>query len=154
MERTASYTITEPHPTVVQNTYTKAGRGGAGNFFKAPKTTPSSGVPTKVTPSAQPSAPGRFYSGRGGAGNAHTYTSRPTLSFDEEYQRAEVREKAATMGYVGRGGAGNIFSTVSDKISIRSEGSSRSRNRRDSISTTDSHRSGFWRTLSNLAHKG
>jgi len=110
-----TYTVTEPHPTVPQNSYTHAGRGGAGNFFRAPRTTPASGIPTPadlkpVTSNSSTSR--RFYSGRGGAGNAHPIeVAQPSLSFDEEYNRAEAREQrvARGMGYhVGRGGAGNI----------------------------------------------
>ena len=94
-----------PHPTVAKNSYTHSGRGGAGNFFKAPATTPSAGVPTKVEPA--PVSTTRFYSGRGGAGNAHASSERPVLSFGEEIARAEVRSKAA-FAHVGRGGAGNV----------------------------------------------
>ncbi|GAB1315076.1 hypothetical protein MFIFM68171_05286 [Madurella fahalii] len=104
----ASYTITEPHPTVPQNSYTHSGRGGAGNFFRAPATTSPAGVPTPATASSSSSS--RFYSGRGGAGNARPASERPVLSFDEEFARAEARDRAATAGYVGRGGAGNIVS--------------------------------------------
>src|SRR4051794_31059770 len=98
------YTITEPHPTVPQNSYTHSGRGGAGNIFRAPATTPASGVPpltqTRSNDSARSSvssgstssgAGTRFYSGRGGAGNAHAASERPVISFDEEYARADAR---------------------------------------------------------------
>jgi hypothetical protein len=148
----AAYTITEPHPTVPKNSYTHSGRGGAGNFFRAPATTSPSGVPTRTvsntttTPTASSSS-SRFYSGRGGAGNAHLAGERPVLSFDEEFTRAEVREKTARLSHVGRGGAGNIFSIgsgTSSKATAEKE-------RRDSSSTTDSTRSsagGFWGRIS------
>ncbi|KAL2268732.1 hypothetical protein VTJ83DRAFT_3578 [Remersonia thermophila] len=106
------YTITEPHPTVPQNSYTHSGRGGAGNFFRAPKTTSPSGVPTPaaLTTTTTTTTTTRFYSGRGGAGNAHAAASRaPALSFDEEFTRAEARDKTAHLSHVGRGGAGNVF---------------------------------------------
>ncbi|KAI8948317.1 hypothetical protein F4801DRAFT_463960 [Xylaria longipes] len=100
------FTIAEPHPTVGQNTYTHSGRGGAGNYFRAPATTPSSGVATesKVLPPSTTS----FYSGRGGAGNARVSEKRPVMSFDEEFKlQSQIEEKR--VGYVGRGGAGNIY---------------------------------------------
>jgi hypothetical protein len=137
-----SYTITEPHPTVPKNSYTHSGRGGAGNFFRAPETTAPSGVPsrTPVAPAATTST--RFYSGRGGAGNIHSAAERQTLNFDEEFQRAEVRDKTSAYTHVGRGGAGNIFSSLTT--------SSDPSTRRDSDSTTGSTRSGFWNRLSNV----
>lgn len=144
------YTITEPHPTVPKNSYTHSGRGGAGNFFRAPATTAPTGIPTPaaVAPSASSSS-GRFYSGRGGAGNAHASAERPILSFDEEFTRAEVREKASTISHVGRGGAGNIFSTSSKS----DKKDSTELSRRDSNSTTGSDRSGFLHRLtSHLSH--
>lgn len=121
----ARFTITEPHPTVPQNTYTHAGRGGAGNFFRAPPTTSPSGVPTPITPvttNSTVSSTGstRFYSGRGGAGNAHSEIERPTISFEDEYSRADLREKMDYGHYVGRGGAGN-FSSSSKKKKARTD---------------------------------
>lgn len=124
------YTITEPHPTVAKNTYVHAGRGGAGNHFRAPQTTAPSGVPTALPPTASTSStstsgasssaataaplpPRRFYSGRGGAGNAHSHAERPVLSFEDEFSRADKRERSAALGsgyHVGRGGAGNFAS--------------------------------------------
>ncbi|OTA53981.1 hypothetical protein K449DRAFT_401312 [Hypoxylon sp. EC38] len=102
----SSYTIAEPHPTIPKNTYTHSGRGGAGNYFRAPATTPSSGVETKPTTVKQTTS--RFYSGRGGAGNAHVAAEKPVLSFDEEFARQSHIEQKP-IGYVGRGGAGNIY---------------------------------------------
>lgn len=123
------YTITEPHPTVAKNTYVHAGRGGAGNHFRAPQTTSPSGVPTALAPTTTAStsasgassassvaAPRRFYSGRGGAGNAHSHAERPVLSFEDEFSRADKRERSAALGsgyHVGRGGAGNFASSSS-----------------------------------------
>lgn len=140
-----SYTITEPHPTVAKNTYTLSGRGGAGNFFRAPETTPAAGIPTRA-PSSNPPSTARFYSGRGGAGNVHAPAERTTLSFDEEFQRAEVREKATTVS-TGRGGAGNVFSTLSASNDATTS------SRRDSDSTTGSTRSGFWKRLSHAGSR-
>ncbi|KAK3326375.1 hypothetical protein B0H66DRAFT_530382 [Apodospora peruviana] len=143
-----SFTITEPHPTITKNAYTHSGRGGAGNFFRAPATTAPSGVPTKISAAPAPSSStGRFYSGRGGAGNAHAAAERrPVLSFDEELQRAEVRAKTATMSHVGRGGAGNVV------VSGDAASTTSSKARRDSNSTDgESVRSGsFWRRLSHV----
>ncbi|KAI0399433.1 hypothetical protein F4802DRAFT_603008 [Xylaria palmicola] len=123
------FTIAEPHPTVGQNTYMHSGRGGAGNYFRAPETTPASGVATesKVLPPATAS----FYSGRGGAGNAHVSASRPVMSFDEEFKLQSQMEQKR-VGYVGRGGAGNVYDAAapsprrkeSDAASASSAGSS------------------------------
>ena len=156
------YTITEPHPTVPQNSYTHSGRGGAGNFFRAPATTSPSGVPTpadlttaatrtrtstSTTSSSSSSSTRRFYSGRGGAGNAHSTSSeRPVLSFDEEFTRAEVRDKRAVVGYAGRGGAGNIFSSNAKKSAGSGSDSGddgETLARRDSASTEGSAKSGM-----------
>ncbi|KAL2023804.1 hypothetical protein VTK56DRAFT_1071 [Thermocarpiscus australiensis] len=162
----ASYTITEPHPTVPMNSYTHSGRGGLGNFFRAPATTSPSGVPTPATTSTTTRTTSRsFYSGRGGAGNAHAAGERPVLSFDEEFTRAEVRDKTATISHVGRGGAGNIFSSLGSSSSnsakkkksgddAASLASLASSSRRDSTSTDGSQRSssGFWGRLSGVGH--
>jgi hypothetical protein len=133
-----SYTFTEPHPTVPQNSFTHSGRGGAGNFFRAPATTAPQGIPTTTTTKA---STGRFYSGRGGAGNAHAASARPVLSFDDDFARLEVRESNNVV-HVGRGGAGNIFANKTDGEEL---------SRRDSHSTTGSASSGsngFWNRLS------
>ncbi|KAB5554503.1 hypothetical protein GE09DRAFT_130509 [Coniochaeta sp. 2T2.1] len=145
------YVVTEPHPTVVQNTYIHAGRGGAGNLFRAPQTTPAEGVPTELnqTPT-QPAVQGRFYSGRGGAGNIQSSSVRPVLSLDEEYAITEAREKTHLFAHVGRGGAGNFFGggvqpeKKDRKMSIASDAS----NRRDSTSSSGSARSGFLQRIS------
>ncbi|KAI1812376.1 hypothetical protein GGS20DRAFT_558195 [Poronia punctata] len=100
------FTIAEPHPTIKQNTYTHSGRGGAGNYFRAPVTTPSSGIPTE--PKVLPPTTASFHSGRGGAGNAHVSAKRPVMSFDEELKLQSQLEQRR-VGYVGRGGAGNIY---------------------------------------------
>jgi hypothetical protein len=154
----SNYYITEPHPTVLQNTYTHAGRGGAGNLFRAPLTTPPTGVPTEVAKLAKIPSSGnstRFYSGRGGAGNIHKAAERPTISFDEEYAMAETREKATLHGYVGRGGAGNFYNPTAAipglakkdrKHSVASEAS----DRRDSVSSAGSTRSGFLARITSI----
>ncbi|KAK4251753.1 hypothetical protein C7999DRAFT_27831 [Corynascus novoguineensis] len=160
-----AYTITEPHPTVPQNSYTHSGRGGLGNFFRAPATTSPSGVPTPATltttasnTSSNTSSTHRFYSGRGGAGNAHRAAAdRPVLSFfDEEYARAESREKSG-ISHVGRGGAGNIFSTSASSPSAgKGEGDDgESLGRRASASTmssTSSSLAGFWGRMRSAGH--
>jgi hypothetical protein len=130
------YTVTEPHPTVSKDAYTHSGRGGAGNFFRAPQTTPAAGVAT--TSKVLPPSTGRFYSGRGGAGNAHAAADRPVMSFDEQYQLQRlVEEKPA--GYVGRGGAGNFYaSSTSGSSSRRKESDASSRRSEGSFSSTRS----------------
>jgi len=146
------YFITEPHPTVKTNSYVHAGRGGAGNIFKAPTTTPATGVPTSPSVSAPTQAStGRFYSGRGGAGNSHSASERTVLSFDEEYGAALAHESAAG-GHFGRGGAGNSFVPAGAKSHKSGDDASL---RRDSASTTGSTRSGFWGRLSSssLGHR-
>lgn len=129
------FMITEPHPTVPQNTYTHSGRGGAGNTFKAPMTTPASGIPTPST-SSKKTTSSRFYSGRGGAGNAHAAAERVQLDFDAEYSAA-ARETSAGF-YSGRGGAGNAYASPAVTSS----------DRRDSSSTNGSVRSGFFSRFS------
>lgn len=146
------YVVTEPHPTVAQNAYVHAGRGGAGNLFRAPQTTPATGVPTEIKP-AKAASSGRFYSGRGGAGNVHSAVQRPVLSLDEEYAITEAREKTSPFAHVGRGGAGNFVGggvhptdkteKKSRKLSVASDAS----DRRDSTSSSGSARSGFLQRL-------
>ncbi|KAF3760579.1 hypothetical protein M406DRAFT_282324 [Cryphonectria parasitica EP155] len=131
------YTITEPHPTVAQNTYIHAGRGGAGNHFRAPLTTSPAGVPTPIHPVATNGR--RFYSGRGGAGNAHSHIERPVLSFEDEFSRADRRGQAqARFGYhVGRGGAGNFASGLTGGPAAGSSSSSK-KSRQGSASSSSS----------------
>lgn len=146
------YVVTEPHPTVLQNTYIHAGRGGAGNLFRAPETTPAAGIPTQIKPAPKAAASGRFYSGRGGAGNVQSSSVRPVLSLDEEYAITEAREKQSLFAHVGRGGAGNFFGggvhekpeKKDRKMSVASDASGR----RDSTSSSGSARSGFLQRLS------
>lgn len=155
---TTSYTITEPHPTVPQNSYTHSGRGGLGNFFRAPVTTSPSGVPTPLeqaptstsTSSARPRA---FYSGRGGAGNAHSAAERPVLSFDEEFARAETRDRAP-VSYVGRGGAGNFYASSAAKTAGDGDGSSITRvsSAASTAGSGSSARSGFWGRVLSRTH--
>ncbi|KAI1370573.1 hypothetical protein F4677DRAFT_349412 [Hypoxylon crocopeplum] len=104
----SDYTITEPHPTIPKNAYAHSGRGGAGNYFRAPATTPSFGVATKTKTTTSTHTTSRFHSGRGGAGNAHVSAAKPVLSFDEEFaHQSHIEQKP--IGYVGRGGAGNVY---------------------------------------------
>ena len=155
------YTITEPHPTVVKDHYTHAGRGGAGNYFRAPTTTPASGVPT---PAAEPTIPTtttttatapsssssssstRFYSGRGGAGNLHVAPRPPALSFEEEYRR-QARAGAKPVSHVGRGGAGNVYARV-DAIVPATERKTSDASSCASSDSSTSGRSGFLGRLS------
>ncbi|GAP83198.1 hypothetical protein SAMD00023353_0402120 [Rosellinia necatrix] len=102
------FTIAEPHPTVTQNAYTHSGRGGAGNYFRAPATTTTTATPSTATAAAPSSSSSTFYSGRGGAGNARVAEQRPVLSFDDEL-RLQSHMEQKRVGHVGRGGAGNVF---------------------------------------------
>lgn len=153
-----SYSITEPHPTVAASTWCHAGRGGAGNFFKAPKTVTSpSGVPTPITPtiSNSTSATSKFHSGRGGAGNAHSSIERPVISFEDEYERKERSESASRPAFTGRGGAGN-FKSASSSFGSKQlrKGSDASTASDASTKSGSSTRSGFLGRLSNsLSHK-
>jgi len=124
------YSITEPHPTA--NKFVHSGRGGAGNTFKAPKT--SSGAtargPASLFELGLPSGSSKFSSGRGGAGNIHPSNEKAVFSFDEELERQSTRErkmKEGTVYHVGRGGAGNYAQNrpaSSRKDSASSDGSS------------------------------
>jgi len=130
--------VVEPHPTVRK--YAHTGRGGAGNTVKAGKTTngstahgPASLLETGLPPSA------KFSSGRGGAGNIHKNSERALFSFDEELERQITRERMIKEGgvyHVGRGGAGNWTAT------------NPASSRKDSSSSSDSTRSGFFGRLS------
>lgn len=139
----SQYSITEPHPTA--NKFVHSGRGGAGNTFRAPKT--SEGInargPASLFEAGLPASSSKVSSGRGGAGNIHHTSERPVFSFDEELERQNTRERKMKDGgvcHVGRGGAGNWTSS-------RPESS-----RKDSTSSADSNasaRSGFFGRLSN-----
>ncbi|KAK7721821.1 hypothetical protein SLS63_009346 [Diaporthe eres] len=146
-----SYSITEPHPTVAASTWCHAGRGGAGNFFKAPKAvTAPTGVPTPIHPtiSNSTSATSKFHSGRGGAGNAHSSIERPVMSFEDEYERKERTESVTRPAFTGRGGAGNFKSASSaSKHQIR-KNSDASTASNASTKSGSSTRSGFLGRLS------
>lgn len=142
-----SYKITEPHPHV--GAYTYAGRGGAGNAFKTPKTSEALNAhgPAHLFGGQIPQTSSKFSSGRGGAGNIHNNSERAPFSFDEELERQATRETRAkelgTVYSVGRGGAGNY-------ASIRPQSSS---SRKDSSSSTESTRSGFFSRLSHTLER-
>ncbi|KAE8453086.1 hypothetical protein EG329_012273 [Mollisiaceae sp. DMI_Dod_QoI] len=136
------YQVTEPHPTV--SSYARTGRGGAGNTFKAPKTSNGTTAkgPASLFEHGLPASSGKFSAGRGGAGNIHEPSERPIFSFDEELERETTREQRAHQGsawHVGRGGAGN-WATERP-----------SQGRKDSTSSGDSNgsvRQGFFGRLS------
>lgn len=138
----SNFQVVEPHPSV--NRYAHAGRGGAGNYFKAPKTSNGTTArgPASHFENGLPKSTSKFSSGRGGAGNIHSPSERAIFSFDEELQLQKTREEKLKDGavyHIGRGGAGNWSST-------RPESS-----RKDSSSSTDSNgsvRSGFFGRLS------
>ncbi|ORY68916.1 uncharacterized protein BCR38DRAFT_406794 [Pseudomassariella vexata] len=146
------YTVTEPHPTVVQDTYTHHGRGGAGNYFRAPVTTSSTGVPTTTSMPLPPKTK-TFYSGRGGAGNAHTSSDCPTISFDEVYKvQSHINEKP--VGHVGRGGAGNVYGSSHDaggNTSSNPKGKDSDAVSQRSVSSSGSTLSGFMGRLSGFS---
>ena len=101
-----TYLVTEPAPSTTS--YTRCGRGGAGNVYRGPST------PTTTTISSTSSQPRasstRFFSGIGGAGNAHSASERPppALSLEDAVRHAAARD-TPSVGYCGRGGAGNIY---------------------------------------------
>jgi len=136
------YSVTEPHPTASK--FIHAGRGGAGNTFKAPKT--SSGATARGAASlfehGLPQGNSKFSSGRGGAGNIHPSSEKAIFSFDEELERQTTRERKIKEGavyHVGRGGAGNFAQTKPASAS----------HRKDSSSSGDSNASsGFFSRLS------
>ncbi|TQN67458.1 hypothetical protein CSHISOI_07981 [Colletotrichum shisoi] len=105
--------VTEPHPTVAPNTYIYSGRGGAGNIFRAPVTTPAAGITTPLKPAAV-NGPRRFYSGIGGAGNRHTAQERPVRTFDEDFDRQEMRKSSDASSVL------SDESSVSDASSLKS----------------------------------
>ncbi|KAI1808864.1 hypothetical protein F4811DRAFT_3905 [Daldinia bambusicola] len=141
-----SLTITEPHPTVPKNSYTHSGRGGAGNYFRAPTTTPSSGVATKPSTMSHTTT-SRFYSGRGGAGNAHVAAAKPVLSFDEEFtHKSHIEQKP--VGYVGRGGAGNVYGSGPGFGTGSRKGSDASSQHSSSSSGSSSRLSNIWSRIS------
>jgi len=138
------FSVTEPHPTASK--YIHSGRGGAGNTFKAPKTSNGSTAtgPASLFEAGLPQSSSKFSSGRGGAGNIHFTSEKATYSFDEELDRQNTREKMMLNGgvyHVGRGGAGNFATNPL----LRESG------RKDSMSSVDSNLSsgeGFLRRLS------
>ncbi|CZT45117.1 uncharacterized protein RSE6_05399 [Rhynchosporium secalis] len=143
----ANFQLVEPHPNV--NCYAHAGRGGAGNYFKAPKTSKGSTAvgPASLFEHGLPKSTSKFSSGRGGAGNIRKPTERAIFSFDEELQLQKTRDEKSKEGAVyhfGRGGVGNW-------TSIRSKSS-----RKDSSSSSDSTgsvRSGIFGRLSHASDR-
>jgi hypothetical protein len=134
------YQVTEPHPT--SSTYLHCGRGGAGNYVKAPKTT-SGNRSSTVLGSDLPKSTSKFASGRGGAGNIHDASERTMFSFDEELARQSSREKKMNEGgvyHVGRGGAGNLIPSTHPSSSRKDSSSS--------AGSDNSERSGFFGRLS------
>ena len=139
----SQYQITEPHPQ--PGKYVHSGRGGAGNTFKAPKTSNGTTArgPASLFQTGLPKSSSKFASGRGGAGNIHEPSERAIFSFDEELERQSTRErkmKEAGVWHVGRGGAGNY--AVARPGSGRKDSSS-------SAGSDASNRSGFFSRLSN-----
>lgn len=134
------YSVTEPHPTASK--FIHSGRGGAGNTFKAPKTTSGANArgPASLFEAGLPSGNSKFSSGRGGAGNIHPSSEKAIFSFDEELERQSTRERKMKEGaiyHVGRGGAGNFAKTKPAS------------SRKDSSSSADSDASsGFFGRLS------
>ncbi len=143
----SNFQVLEPHPNVSK--YTHAGRGGAGNTFKVPKTSNGSTArgPASLFSNGLPKSSSNFSSGRGGAGNIHKPSERAIFSYDEELALQKTREdkmKDGAIYHIGRGGAGNWTSS-------RPESS-----RKDSSSSTDSNgsvRSGFFGRLSHTLER-
>jgi len=137
------YQVTEPHPHTGKFVHT--GRGGAGNTFKAPKTSDGATArgPASLFETGLPMSNSKFSSGRGGAGNIHQPSERAIFSFDEELDRQSSREKRMKEGavwHVGRGGAGNYATTIA------------SGSRKDSTSSAGSDASGRSGFLGRLSH--
>lgn len=113
MSRT--YSVTEPHPSVVKGGYIGTGRGGAGNY-KHYKSSELSAGPSATGPAARVTLPQpetrNVAAGRGGAGNMFRATppafeaEQRVFQFDEEMVKR--REAAAPMYHIGRGGAANF----------------------------------------------
>jgi hypothetical protein len=138
-----SYTITEPHPTA--HKYIHSGRGGAGNTFKAPKTSNprTASGPASHFENGLPQTSSKFSSGRGGAGNIHLTSEKAPFSFDDELDRQRTREQKMRSGatyHVGRGGAGNCTSAIPAS------------GRKDSMSSVDTDASGRSGFLGRLSH--
>lgn len=112
-----SYSVTEPHPSVVKGAYLGSGRGGAGNYVHYSDATLTSG-PNATGPPARveltrPKVQRTVFAGRGGAGNmykssrAHYSPEPEVFQFDEELMKR--RESVpAPMYHIGRGGAANF----------------------------------------------
>ena len=114
-----SYSLVEPHPSAQPRAYIATGRGGAGNYSRAPTNltqgSNAQGPPSRAhlnsysSTSSSSARSSAFHSGRGGAGNVHPATERAIFSFDEELERQLSQDrKAAPVYHVGRGGAGNV----------------------------------------------
>jgi hypothetical protein len=137
------YQLTEPHPTTTANSYIHTGRGGAGNMYKASKTT-SSSKPASVVPNKK----GKFSSGRGGAGNILPLSEAMPFSFDEELSLQTTREQHHDVWHVGRGGAGN-WSRKDSNASMRGSDELERKKSTDTVgSNASSTRSGFLGRLS------
>ncbi|KFY24710.1 hypothetical protein V493_05073 [Pseudogymnoascus sp. VKM F-4281 (FW-2241)] len=124
-----AFSIAEPAPTPLPNHYTPAGRGGAGNMYKASSfpaslsrsSTASSNGSTlsksstssttsslaKSSTRSSSSSTQRVFAGRGGAGNVRPRAEEEPFSFAEEVREQTRREEREKMWVVGRGGAGN-----------------------------------------------
>lgn len=140
-----TYQITEPHPSAAPSSRIHTGRGGAGNTYKTPalrsrnSTSRSASldrVPTTTSTSSTLST--RFSSGRGGAGNIHPLSQAALYDFDAELQHKNTREQGHEVFHVGRGGAGNFALRKDNERKMSNE----------SVSSTSSVRSGFFRRLS------
>jgi len=127
----ASYRVTEPHPSVPFSKYLHSGRGGAGNVAHVDPKSLTSGASASSPPSHTSLPPSRSYaSGRGGLGNLHAHApERPMFSFDEELDRQRrMMEHQAPVYHIGRGGAGNLGSegSITRRSSAGSQASSAS----------------------------
>lgn len=147
-----NYTITEPHPHVTGSRISY-GRGGAGNFSKAPKniTSASSAAgPASRVPLTHPNPDAVFFSGRGGNGNQHKEKERRVFSFDEELaEQRRLMEHQAPVYHIGRGGAGNLV----DENQPRSHRQNSTSSNLSSDSNSSTHRGrssleGAWHRVS------
>lgn len=118
-----SYSIVEPHPTVVPSkSYIYSGRGGAGNVMRAPaqvtRGSDASGPAARASIASLSKPRQASFTGRGGAGNVND-GERAIFSFDEELERQmSHQQRIAPVYHVGRGGAGNFATTNSQSSTL------------------------------------
>lgn len=107
MSSISSSTYLSTSSTSSSRKYQHTGRGGAGNYLKAPTPLASSSASIMSTDSTS-SGRSRFSSGIGGAGNIHETSSFSFGTFVKELSRKRPTVQEPTVYRFGVGGAGNI----------------------------------------------